>query len=85
MRLSYHLFRLLSLKAQLAVVWAEGRYLAQRWEGEDTVVLFALFYFFCELYYDAQANTILRTHCFEGRAGLEAYLPAIDLNELLLP
>ncbi len=78
---AYRLFYLMSFDQQLSMLWGHGRYLARRW-GEEPVVLYALFGFFCEVHYDADTNELLRTHCFTGTAGLDAYLVGIGLGEL---
>lgn len=84
MVLSYRIFQTMPFDQQLTMLWAHGRYLARRW-GEDTVVLYALFGFFCEVHYDAETNTLLRTHSFLGTAGLEGYIAGIGLGELVEP
>ena len=69
---------------QTELRWDEGTLLATRWEGPNAV-LFTLFGFFCEVRYDSETNTLLRTHCFTDNAGLEKYLNHVSLAALNEP
>jgi hypothetical protein len=67
--LTHQEFDTLSLRQQLAVVWAEGTYLARRYEEQDTVNLYSLGDFFCEVQYNQHAETIAGTHTFSSAKG----------------
>lgn len=54
-------FRTLPLAQQAAVLWTEGTLLASRWEGHQTVGLYQMEDYFCELYYNTTSYALLRT------------------------
>jgi hypothetical protein len=79
-------FQALPFLAQIELVWDEGRHLATRDEGQDTVVLYHLQGdFFVEMFYNQVDNVLheqLRT--FTSTTCLEPYAAAISLDELSL-
>ena len=59
--LSHYAFRALPFEDRLKAIWAEGTFLATRWEEEDAVNLYHMGTFFAEVYYDPESNEMLRT------------------------
>ncbi|UOQ75124.1 hypothetical protein [Hymenobacter cellulosilyticus] len=55
MSINHYAFRVLPFEQRLAVIWAEGTFLATRWEEENAVNLYHLGTFFAEVYYDPTA------------------------------
>ncbi|UOQ53032.1 hypothetical protein [Hymenobacter cellulosivorans] len=82
MPITHYAFRALPFPEQLAAIWAEGTFLATRWEEEDAVNLYHLGTFFCEVYYDPDTNELLRTRTFTSRTCLEDYAAYIKLDDL---
>lgn len=77
-------FRALPFLAQIELVWDEGRHLATRYEGPDTVVLYHLQGdFFVEMFYN-QADNVLheKLRTFTSPTYLEPYAAAVTLDEL---
>ncbi len=80
---SYEAFRLLPLEQQRLLIWVEGIYLGQRWEGNETVGLYHMTGgFFAKVYYDVENNSILNVDSFTSSTLPEDYSPGIDLGDL---
>lgn len=77
-------FRTLPFLDQIELVWDEGRHLATRYEGQDTLVLYHMQgEFFVEMFYNHIDNVLqekLRT--FVSTALLEPYAASINLDDL---
>ncbi|TGE29748.1 hypothetical protein [Hymenobacter metallicola] len=82
MPISHYGFRALPFPEQLAVIWAEGTFLATRWEEEDAVNLYHMGTFFAEVFYDPDENKMLSTRTFTSRECLLDYAVFIKLNDL---
>ncbi|SET97667.1 hypothetical protein [Hymenobacter actinosclerus] len=80
---SYCAFRALSFEQQLPILYAEGEFVANRYEEEDAVNLYRLpGGFFVELFYDQHENQVVRLRTFTSSQQLEDYTPYIDLSDL---
>lgn len=82
MPIGHYPFKLLPLEQQLPILWVEGQYLATRYEEEDTVGLYHMGTFFCEVYYDNHENRVVRTRTSNSFGCLAEYAPYIDLSDL---
>ncbi|AII50378.1 hypothetical protein [Hymenobacter sp. APR13] len=82
---SLQTFQSIPFEQQVTVVWNEGKYIATRYEEEDTVGLYHMDGgFFVELYYDSYQNKMVeRTNSFSDPEGLEDYTPYVKLNDLM--
>ncbi len=77
-------FNALPYDRQLVAVFDSGTFLARRYEEEDAVNLYHLFNrFFVELYYDTQANELVRLQAFTNIAQLEDYAMSVQLPNWL--
>jgi hypothetical protein len=83
---TYATFQALPFLAQIELVWDEGRHLATRYEGQDTVVLYHLQGdFFVEMFYNQVDNVLHeKLRIFTSPACLEPYAASISLDELSL-
>lgn len=77
-------FRTLSVEEQLKALWAEGTFLAARWEQQDRVYLYHMGTFFTELYCDLEKNAKISTRTFTSREHLEDYVACVKLDDLPL-
>jgi len=86
MQTSHYAFRALPFEQQVVLVWNEGRYLATRYEEEDTVGLYWMQgCFFVELYYDNLENKMVeRTRTFTSVECLEEFKCYIKLDDLVI-
>ncbi|SET99327.1 hypothetical protein [Hymenobacter actinosclerus] len=86
MDLSLDQFNTLDFEAQIVAVWDQGRFIATRYEEEDTVGLYYMRGgFFVELFYNSDANHIVdRTRPFlsHDRDSLEDYAVYVNLDDL---
>ncbi|RFP63478.1 hypothetical protein D0N36_19250 [Hymenobacter lapidiphilus] len=79
----HYAFRALSFEQQLPVLYAEGHFLANRYEEEDAVNLYQMpGGFFVELYYDQAENRVVRLRTFTSPRLLEDYAPYVKLPDL---
>ena len=75
-------FNQLPYARQLATGFAEGTFLARRWEEEDGVNLYHLpGDFFVKVYYDPRANELVRLRSFKSAKPLENYAMYVQLPE----
>ncbi|WP_022826307.1 hypothetical protein [Hymenobacter norwichensis] len=77
-------FQAFPFLAQIELVWDEGRHLATRYEGQDTVVLYHLQGdFFVEMFYN-QVNNVLheKLRTFTSTVFLEPYATYINMDDL---
>ena len=63
MIMSLYDFIQLSQLEKTSMVW-EGKFLSTRLEKEHTVVLYRVFDFFCEVYYDKKQNAVTKLKPF---------------------
>ncbi|MCB2379783.1 hypothetical protein LGH70_19460 [Hymenobacter sp. BT635] len=82
MPLSHYAFRALPFEDRLKAIWAEGTFLATRWEEDDAVNLYHMGTFFAEVYYDPESNEMLRTRAFTSTRCLEDYAAYVKLHDL---
>lgn len=79
-------FQELAFEDQVAAVWDKGRYIATRFEEQDTVGLYVLEgSFFVELYYDNEANHLIeriRPFLGDDADSQEGYAPLVKLADL---
>jgi hypothetical protein len=75
MSTSHYAFRALPFLEQLPLVWAEGTFIARRWEEEDGG-------FFCEVYLNSESLEILRVRTFTSSGPLEDYACYVRLDDL---
>ena len=80
-------FLSLAFEDQVTAVWEHGRYIATRFEEEDTVGLYLMADgFFVELFYDEVANHMVeRTRPFraDDHDSLEDYAAYVRLDDLM--
>ncbi|MBO0358615.1 hypothetical protein J0X19_11720 [Hymenobacter sp. BT186] len=68
------------LEFQYAAVWAEGDYLARRYEEEDAVNLYRMpGGYFVEVFYDQMENALSGVRAFTDKDRLEDYACYIKL------
>lgn len=79
-------FQTLPFLDQMELVWDEGRHIATRYEGKQTLVLYHLSGgFFVEMFYNQVENVLLaQVRMFVSTAGLEPYAANIQLDDLPL-
>ncbi|UOQ67728.1 hypothetical protein [Hymenobacter volaticus] len=79
-------FRVLPFLDQIELVWDEGRHIAPRYEGKDTLVLYHMQGdFFVEMFYNHVDNVLQeRLRTFVSTAFLEPYAAYIKLDDLAL-
>jgi hypothetical protein len=80
--LTYETFLTLSRDRQLQLIWQQGTFLTCRQQLLQTVGLYQLGPFFCEVFVDDDASDIRRVHAFTNRWYLEPYLNSITLGDL---
>ncbi len=78
MIMSLYDFIQLSQLEKTSMVW-EGKFLSTRLEKEHTVVLYRVFDFFCEVYYDKKKNTVTKLNPFRTKTLLQ-YFFSYQLN-----
>ena len=81
--MSLYEFTALSSDQQLAIVWEQGQFLAQRDEAGQQIGLYTLCTFFVEVFYDPAVNEIVRHRIFVTHKLLLPYVPAQLLSQLL--
>lgn len=62
----------LSQKEKTGIVW-EGKFLSTRKDREYTVVLYKVYDFFCEVYYERKNNSIIKLKPFRTKAMLQQF------------
>lgn len=77
-------FLSLPVEEQLKALWAEGIYLAARWEKQHRVYLYSTGAFFTEVYCDLGKSQRLSTRAFTSVQHLEDYACYIKLPDLPL-
>lgn len=79
-------FNTLPDEQQLALVYAQGAYVATRWqEAYEAVLLYQLpGCFFVELTYDTETNVLVGLRSFHHAEGLEEYAAYVRLPDWLL-
>lgn len=76
-------FRQMSQAEQAEAVW-RGTFLGDRREKELWIQCYSLETFYVEVFYDAQANQILKLESFTQVSLLAPYLPPINFNDVEL-
>jgi hypothetical protein len=76
-------FKALTRQKQYRVIRYTGVYLGQRTLGSLKAELFQVSSFYLEAFYRLPAEELVFMKVFEGTAGLDPYLPVVDLQELL--
>jgi hypothetical protein len=84
MPLSHYQFRALPFEQQCVEIYADGQFIANRFEEEDAVNLYWMGGFFVELYYDQHQNRVVRTRTFTSNACLDDYACYVKLDDLPL-
>ncbi|WP_201980425.1 hypothetical protein [Hymenobacter rubidus] len=84
---SYSTFCALPHIQQVPLVWAEGTFIARRWEEEDGVSLYHMDGgFFCEVYLNPDSLEILQVQAFTTDSErLEDYACYVTLDDLADP
>ncbi|TGE20906.1 hypothetical protein [Hymenobacter metallicola] len=82
---SPHTFLTLPVEQQLTVLWAEGIFLAARWEAHNRVYLYYLGSFFTEVSCDQRQRNRLSTRACTTGECLTEYASDVQLDDLLLP
>lgn len=67
-------------EAEQADAAMQGKFLADREANGLMVQLYSVGHFYCEVFYDPQANKILRYRAFEDKQQLTPYLAHIRFN-----
>lgn len=72
MVMSLYDFIQLSQTEKTSMIW-EGKFLSTRLEKEHTVVLYRVYDFFCEVYYDRKKNAVTRLKPFRTQTLLQNF------------
>ncbi|MDF7814935.1 hypothetical protein [Hymenobacter sp. YC55] len=77
-------FRALPFLEQIELVWDEGRHIATRYEGKNTLVLYHMSgEFFVEMFYNHEDNVLVeKLRTSTGTEFLDDYTAAIKLDDL---
>ncbi|PJJ60481.1 hypothetical protein CLV45_1909 [Hymenobacter chitinivorans DSM 11115] len=82
MPFSHYTFRALPIEEQLKVLWAEGTFLAARWQEQDRVYLYHVGSFFTEVYCDLTKHKRLSIRTCTNSEWLEGYAVYVRLDDL---
>ncbi len=67
---------------QHEAIWEYGVMIGDRFEGEHRIILYQLFSFYVELFYQQEHNVLRKLRSFCSTELLDAYLTQFNLNEL---
>ena len=75
-------FNVLSKKQQAELTFYEGKFVDDRIEDDFKVLLYQLYSFYVEMYYNQKENRIVRLRNFSSTTQLDPYLYKINLEGL---
>lgn len=81
--MNHYQFNYHSLDKKAALVWEHGTFMAVRYDGGYSVVLYHLGEFLAEVWYRQEDNEIAMVHGFKSLKILDHYLKQIDIEELM--
>ena len=67
---------------QAEILWEDGAQVDERIEENQRLVLYQLYAFYVEVFYDLESNGIKGFRSFKSTRYLQPYLEKIDLEEL---
>jgi hypothetical protein len=76
-------YLLLRPEERADITWKYGAFIAMADKGFLKVLLYQINSFYVEVYYNCDLGRVEEFRCFDSTDGLEPYLAAIDLSELL--
>ena len=77
-------FNVLTENEKTTIVWNEGDVVGDRKENNFSILLYQVWSFYVELYYNGQENKISKLRSFSSIEQLEPYLGKIDISELFI-
>lgn len=75
-------FQKLSLSGQCRELMEQGTCIGERQYGEAPVLLFQVYQFYVEVYFNPHTGDVACSRCFEDTDELQPYLERIDLSAL---
>lgn len=75
-------FKKLAEIEQALVTWEQGAFVAQRTEGTLKIILFQLFGFYVEVFFDQNKACFQKLRPFTSTHQLKDYLQKIDISEI---
>lgn len=76
-------FSVLSEDEKTALVWNEGDFVADRWERNCYILLYQVFSFYVEIWYERDLNQIKKLRSFNSTNQLKPYLEEINISEII--
>jgi hypothetical protein len=76
-------FKLLCPDEQAAITWKDGAFIAVGDRGHIKVLLYQIYSFYVEVYYNCEWGKIEEFNSFDATDQLEPYLAAVDLSDLV--
>jgi hypothetical protein len=76
-------FKYLDLPLQAVVICQQGQYLAEREQDQVLIVLYQLYDFYAEVYFQFRSSQLLKIISFHSDVLLEPYLSKMRISELV--
>ena len=70
---------------QQDVLWDHGVMVDARNDGDHNIILYQMFSFYVELYYNSDYNLLKKLRSFSRMECLDVYLQQVDLSEIGYP
>ena len=70
---------------QQDVLWDHGVMVGDRSDGDHNIILYQMFSFYVELYYNSDYNLLKKLRSFSRMECLDVYLQQVDLSEIGYP
>lgn len=75
-------YKLLDEREQIEAFWDKGVHLAERSDGEYSILLYQIEGFYVEVFYHKEHNNIVRLRSFFSTGQLRPYLHRVDVSGL---
>lgn len=73
-------YNLLNEQEQSITLWLQGEFIADRREHNYSILLYQIYSFYVEVWYEGKKNEIYKFRCFSSIQQLEPYLSKIDIS-----
>jgi hypothetical protein len=80
--MTFQQYKVLSLGEQKMVLWLAGDFVIDRMEGIYSILLYQVYSFYVEVWFEAKKNKIEKIASFSNMKRLEPYLNKIDISYL---